>query len=142
MTRAAAECLPVGSDGERHGLRTDLEREDLAGNDPGYGTPRGGERGDVDADERNKRLLAGLVMNRDGDADDGDEVLANAHNGGTVEQERATTELLDSPHTRKGHEHVDDARRDRHEEGVLNARVLEEGRSICEQEQLAYDEQT
>ena len=63
---------PVGRDGERHRLGADLEGEDLAGDDPRDGAPGRGEGGDVDADERDERLLAGRVLDGDGDTDDGD----------------------------------------------------------------------
>jgi len=77
---------PVGGDGEGHGLGTDIEREDLTGDDPGDGTPRGGEEGDVDTDEGDQNLLSGGVGGRDGDTDDGDHELANAHSDGTDQE--------------------------------------------------------
>ena len=127
---------PVGRDGERHGLGTDVKGEDLAGDDPRDGSPGGGEGGNVDANKGNERLLAGLVVDGDSNANDRDEVLADTHDGGTVEEERAATEPLDTPHTRKGHEHVDDVGGDRDQEGVLDTRVLEEGRAVYESQSV------
>ena len=127
---------PVGRDGERHGLGTDVEGEDLARDDPRDGAPGGGEGGDVDANKGNERLMAGLVVDGDSNTDDRDEVLADTHDGGTVEEERAATEPLDTPHARKGHEHVDDVDGDRDQEGVLDTRVLEEGRAVYESQSV------
>ena len=121
---------------ERHGLGTHVGREDLTGDDPRDGTPGGREAGDGGADKGNERLLTGLVLGGDGDTDDRDEVLADTHDGGTVEEERAATEPLDTPHTRKGHEHVDDVGGDRDQEGVLDTRVLEEGRAVYESQSV------
>ena len=42
---------PVGRGRHRHGFRTDLERVDLGGDDPGDRTPRGGEEKDIDGTE-------------------------------------------------------------------------------------------
>ena len=127
---------PVRRGRHRHSLRTDVERENLAGDDPCDGTPGGGEGGDVDTDEGDERLLARVVVDRDGDANDRDEILANTHDGSAVEEERAATEPLDTPHTRKGHEHVDDVGGDRDQEGVLDTRVLEEGRAVYESQSV------
>ena len=44
---------PVGGDGKRHGLGSDVEGEDLASDDPRDRTPCRSEEGDVDADESN-----------------------------------------------------------------------------------------
>ena len=49
--------LPVGRGGHGEGLGADLEREDLAGNDPSDWTPRAGEEEDVDAHEGDQRLV-------------------------------------------------------------------------------------
>ena len=70
---------PVGRGGHGHGFSADVEREDLAGDDPSNGTPGGGEESDVDTDESNKCLLTGLILNGDGDTDDSHKVLADAH---------------------------------------------------------------
>ena len=72
------------------------------------GAPGGGEGGDVDADKGDERLLAGVVVDRDGDANDRDEILANTDDSSAVEEERAATEPLDTPHAWEGHEHIDD----------------------------------
>ena len=122
---------PVARDGERHRLRTDVEREDLADDDPGDGAPRARERSNVDADERDERLLAGRVRDRDGDADDRDEVLADAHHDRAPDEQRATAKALDTPHAGDGHEHVDDVGRDLRQEGVLDAGVGEERGAVC-----------
>ena len=125
---------PVGGDGEGHGLGTDVERENLAGDDPGDGTPRGGEEGDVDAHESDQNLLSRHVLGRDRDTDDGDQVLANAHANGTDQQQPPATEPLNTPHARESHEDVDDVRGDRDQERVGNTGVLEEHGTVVEDE--------
>lgn len=125
---------PVGCNGKGHGLGTDVEREDLTNNDPGDGAPGGGEGSNVDAHECDERLLAGGVVNGDGDADDCDEVLANTHNDGTPDEERATTKSLDTPHTGESHEDVYDVGSDGSEEGVGDTRVGEECSTVVEDE--------
>ena len=52
---------PVGGDREGHGFGTDVEREDLTGDDPSDGPPCGGEEGDIDTDEGDQNLLSGGV---------------------------------------------------------------------------------
>ena len=74
--------------------------------------------------------LAGRVVDGNRDADDGDEILADAHHDGTPDEQRPPSEALDAPHAGERHEHVDDVRRDLGEEGVLDAGVLEEGRAV------------
>jgi len=125
---------PVGGDGEGHGLGTNVEREDLTGDDPGDRTPCGSEECNVDANESDQNLLSGRVRSRDRDADDGDQELANAHPGGTDQEQPPTTEPLDAPHPRKCHKHVDDVGGDGDQEGVLNTRILEEDGAVVEDE--------
>jgi hypothetical protein len=98
---------PVAGGGHAHSLRTHGEREDLAGNDPRDRAPGRGEASDVDAHESDERLLARLVVDGDGDANDRDEELADAHEHGTPYEEGATAEALDAPHARYSHAHVD-----------------------------------
>lgn len=109
---------PVGGRAEGDSLGTDVERVDLTDDDPGDGAPCGGEGGDVDADEGDKGLLAGLIFDGDGDTDDSDEVLADAHSDCTPDEKRTTTESLDCPHARDSHEDVDDVGGDGNEEGI------------------------
>ena len=125
---------PVGGDGERHGLGTDVEREDFTGNDPGDRSPRRGKEGDVDANEGNQNLLPGGVLGRDRDTDDSDQELADAHADRTDQKQPPTTEPLDTPHPGKSHEHVDDVGGDGDQEGVRNTRVLEEHGAVVENE--------
>lgn len=117
---------PVGGNGERHGLGTDVEREDFASDDPSNGTPGGGEAGNVQADKGDEGFLAGSVLYGDGDTDDGDEELAHAHPESTPDEEGTTTEPLDTPHAGNGHEDVHDVCGDGGEEGVVDTGVLEE----------------
>ena len=122
---------PVRRGGEGHAFRARVEREDLAGDDPGDGSPGGRECSNVDTDKGNETLLTGLVLDGDGDTDDSDEELAHAHPSGTPDEESTTTELLNTPHAGDGHEDVDDRGGDGDEESVRDARVLEERRAVC-----------
>lgn len=82
-------------------------------------------------------MLTRLVVNGDGDTDDGDKVFANTHANGTDEQETTTTEALDTPHSGEGHEHIDDVSRNRNEEGVLDAGVLEERSTLKDETNMS-----
>jgi len=121
---------PVRGGGEGHGLCANVEREDFTGDDPSDGTPGGGEEGNVDADESNQNLLPSGVRHGDRDTDNGDQELANAHSGGSNQQQPSATKFLDTPHARKGHENTDDADDDGDQERVLNAGVLEENGTV------------
>lgn len=125
---------PVRRRGKRHALRAHVEREDLADDDPRDGPPRRREEGDVDAHESDEHLLTREVRLRDGHTRDRDDELAHAHAHRADEQQPAAPKALDAPHTRERHEAVDNVRRDADEEGVLNARVLEEDRAVVEDE--------
>lgn len=125
---------PVARDAHAHRLGADVEREHLADDDPRDGPPRRRERRDVDAHERDERLLPRRVRHRDRHADDRDEELAHAHERRAVEQQRAPPEALDAPHARQRHEHVHDVRRDADQERVFDARVGEERRAVCARE--------
>lgn len=125
---------PVGGGGHGHSLGTDVEREDLAGDDPGNWSPSSSEEGDVDADEGDQDLLSGQVGVRDGNTDDGDDVLAEEHTSGTDEEERTTTSTVNEPDTRNGHADVDDVGGNGDQERIRNTRALEEGRAVVEDE--------
>jgi len=125
---------PVGGDGEGHSLGTDIEWEDLAGDDPSDRTPCGGEEGVVGTYESDQNLLSSNVRGRDRNTDDGDQELANTHAGGTDQEQPSTTEPLDTPHTRESHEHVYDVGGDSDQEGVTDTRVLEERGTVVEDE--------
>ena len=94
---------PVGRDGERHRLGADLEREDLAGDDPRDGAPGRSKGGDIDADERDKRLLAGRVLDGNGDTDDGNcmEVSGGGRVRGRIHIPRySQMVIMTAPHRR------------------------------------------
>ena len=116
---------PVGGNRHGHCFGSDVEREDLTGDDPGDGAPCGGEERDIDADKSDQSLLSGDVLSRDCDTNDGGQELANAHADGTDQEGLPSTELLDIPHARESHEDVDDIDGDSDQERVGNARVLE-----------------
>lgn len=78
------------------------------------------------ADKRDQDLLRRLIVGRSRDSDDGDDELRDGHARGTVEEERATTQLVDRPHAGHGGTDVDNVRRDRNDERVVDARVFEE----------------
>jgi hypothetical protein len=61
--------LPVARDRQRHRFSANGQWENFPSNDPGDGTPRRSEEGDVDTHQGHERLLTGGVMNGDGDTD-------------------------------------------------------------------------
>ena len=98
---------PVGGGGESNTTGADGEREDLADDDPGTGTPGAGEEEDEDGDEGDlsidsrdivgERISVGIRMGfveSDGDTDDGNKELADTHTKGTNDEERSSTEFL------------------------------------------------
>lgn len=143
---------PVGGSRDTNTTRSDGEREDLANDDPGTGTPGGGEEEDEDGDESNLGvdsadvvgdLSVGLVssgrgvgvVESDGDTDDGDEELADKHTSSTDEEDAAAAESLDGPEGERSGEDVDDGEDNRDEEGVLDSTSgLEEGSRVVEDE--------
>lgn len=125
---------PVRSGCDGEGLSADLEREDLASNDPSDWAPRAGEEEDVNADECNKSLLGRLVVDAGNGTRDGDNELADSHTDGTEEQEVAATPLLDEVEAREGGSDVDSRCDHADSEGVAETGVLEERSSIVEDE--------
>ena len=101
---------PVGGGGESDSTGSDGEGEDFADKNPGPGTPGGGKEKDEDCDEGNlsvdrgdvvcqrlcriRRIRVGVVE-ANGNADDGNEKLADKHTEGTPDKKKASTELLD-----------------------------------------------
>src|SRR3569833_180782 len=134
---------PVGSRRQTDTTRADRQGEDLANDDPGAGSPGGGEEEDEDGDEGDlgvdgghvvgQRLLGGErvgvgVVEADRDADDGDEELADQHAQGTPDEDGAAAEALDGPEGNRGREDVDQREDQGHQEDVLDgARGLQEG---------------
>jgi len=88
----------------------------------------------VEANEGDENFLASNVLHRDGDTDDGDDVFAQTHSNGTDEKETATTEALNTPHSRNGHNHIDNVGDNGNYEWVGDAGILEEGGAIVEDE--------
>jgi len=125
---------PIGGDGEGHCLCSDGEREDFRSDDPSDWSPSGSEEGNVDADKGYEDLLTGVVVDGDGDTDNGDNVLADDHTGGTDEQETTTSDVVDGPESGEGHADVDDVGGDGDQEWIGDTRVLEEGGSVIEDE--------
>lgn len=122
---------PVGGGGQSDTLGTDGEREDLANDDPSGRTPGGSERGEVDAGEGDQ-AAAGSVGAGVGSTDNGNDELTHQHDGGTVDEERTTTKLLDGVEGERSGGDVDDIGDDGDEEGVLDADLLEEGGAVVD----------
>lgn len=108
---------PIASGGETDTAAADLQREDFANEDPGAWTPGGGEEEDVDADKGDHGGDAGGVGVVDG-ADDGDNVLADDHTGGTPDEKRTASEFLDGVKGDGGGAHVDEGSDQGNEERV------------------------
>lgn len=140
---------PVGGGRETDTARADGEREDLADQDPGTGTPGRGEEEDEDGDEGdlgvdgvdvvgNGRIAVGGkvgLVEADGDTDDGDDKLADCHAKGAPEEDGAAAETLDGPERDRGGEDVDDGEDHGDEELVLDgAGGLEERGGVVEDE--------
>ena len=92
---------PIGSGGHGKTFGAGFEREDLTGDDPGDGTPGGGEEENVEADERDEDFAGGLAVRVCG-AGDGDDELADEHADGTPEEHGAATPFLDHVETGNG----------------------------------------
>lgn len=93
-----------------------------------------GRAHNIDANESNQDTLSRNIIHRDGDTDNRNDELAKAHADSSNEKELAATKALDTPDTRKGHEHVDDVGRNSDKEAVFDARILEERCAIVENE--------
>jgi len=78
--------------------------------------------------------LSGLISRGCCNTDNGDNVLADTHSGGSNEEEFATSEVIDCPDTWNGGDDVDDIGDDTDDERILNTGLNEEGRSIVENE--------
>ena len=132
MTYAVPE--PVGGSREGNTAGTDGQREDLADHYPGTGTPGAGEEEDVDTDEGNHGS-DGLVVIVVGDTDDGDDELADNHAESTPQEQRTTTDLLNSVERERSGADVDNGGDDAEQEGVLDCAELgEEGGTEVEDE--------
>merc|ERR1712113_425267 len=139
---------PVGSGGKTDTTGTDREREDLANDDPGTRAPGGGEEEDEDSDEGNlgvdsrnvvgNRLTGSVfvgVVEANSNTDDSNQELADQHAESTPDQERATTEPLNSPEGDRGGADVDEGEDQRDQEDVVNgAGRRQEWRGVVEDE--------
>jgi hypothetical protein len=125
---------PVGCGGHGEGLGADLEREDLAGDDPGDGAPRRGEEENVDADESDQGALSDEVLNSNSRANTSHNKLADGHSDGTEEEKRATAPCFDKVQTREGRGDVHGRGDHRNGEGVGDAAALEERGAVVEDE--------
>lgn len=144
---------PVGGGGEGDTTRSDGEGEDFTDQDPGTRTPGGGEEEDEDGDEGNlsvdgrdvvgagKRVTtSGVgdivgVVETDGNTNDGDDKLADQHTEGTPDEQRTTTELLNSPEGDGCRADVDEGEDQGDQKGVGDsASRLEERCGVVEDE--------
>ena len=124
---------PVGGGGQGNTLGTNGQRVDLADNDPGGGTPGGGKAKDVKAHKNDQAGAGGLGAGQ-GSADGADDELADQHKTGTPDEQLAAAKLLDAIEGDRGGDDVDQVGDERDEEGVLDARLLEEGGTVVEDE--------
>jgi hypothetical protein len=124
---------PVGGSGKGDTLSTNGERVDLSDHDPGSGTPGGGEAKDVEADEDDQAGVGSLGSGKSS-SDGTDNKLADQHPDGTPDEKLAATELLDTIESDGGGNDVDQVGDERDQERVFNAGLLEEGRSVVEDE--------
>jgi hypothetical protein len=133
---------PVGGGGESNTTGADGERENLADDDPGTGTPSAGEEEDEDGDERNlgvdsRDVNCALVtisvdvslVEADSDTNDGDKELADQHAKGTPDEERTTSESLNGVERDGSRADVDEGEDQGDQEGVADGTGRGEERS-------------
>jgi len=139
---------PVGGGGHGQALGADLEWEDLAGDDPGDGTPGAGKEEDVEADKgdeslgRRVELVGGGLTSvggqdtgvDEGDTDSRDNELADTHANSTPEEEWAATSLLNKVKTREGRDGVDNVSDEAIDEGAANVGIGKVGNTVVEDE--------
>ena len=135
---------PIGGGRQTNAARADGQREDLADDDPGARTPGRGEEEDKDTDKGDlgvdgARVDGGtirvLLVEADGDADDGDDELTEEHAKGPPDEQGPASEALDGVEGDRGRADVDEGEDERDQEGVFDAgRGLEEGGRIVEDE--------
>jgi hypothetical protein len=111
---------PVAGGRETDTAGTDGQREDLADQDPSARAPGGCEEGDSEADEGDLGLGGGLVLGRDGGAEDSSEELADEHAQGTPDEQGTTTEAFDGVERDGSGKDVDESGDETDEEGVGN----------------------
>lgn len=130
LDAAFLECwrtgLTVGRGRKTDTAGTDGEREDLANDDPGSGTPGGSENGNVQADEGDHGTggvgvgwVVDSVLASSGTNCTNDE-LHDDHTSGTEDENRTTSNLLNHDERGRSREHVDEGGDETDEEGVLN----------------------
>lgn len=141
---------PVGSSGQSNTTRSDRQREDLTNDNPGTGTPGGGEEEDEDGDEGDLSIDSGNVVGNvlgsvggigvglvetNGNTNDGDQELADEHTKSTDDENGTTTESLDSPERQGSGADVDQREDQRDQEGVADGTGgLEERGRVVEDE--------
>ena len=128
-----------------------MEREDFTGDDPSNRTPGGGKEclenvstldqstkrigtHNVETNECDQNFLTSNILHRDGNTNDGDDVFAQTHANSTNEKEATTAEAFNTPHSRNGHNHIDDVGNDGNDEWVFDSGILEEGGAIVKDE--------
>ena len=148
MKRRGTYSIPEPVRGSRQSntAGTDRERENLADDDPGTRTPRGGEEEDEDSNERNLSIDGGNIVRHgvaissqvgfvetNSDTDDGDEELTDQHAQCTVDKNCATTESLNGVEGDWSGANIDQCKDKRDEENVLDRTSrLQEGGGVVE----------
>jgi hypothetical protein len=131
LTRDDGVPEPVRRGRDTDTTRTNGQRECLADDDPGGGTPGAGEEEDVDADESNlgrngTRVIC--LLSTLGDTNGTNNELCDDHANGTTNQQGTTAKSLNGPERDGGREHVDESSDQGDQEGVLDrAKLVEEG---------------
>jgi hypothetical protein len=125
---------PVGSGGETDTTGADGNREDLADDDPGAGSPGRGKEEDVDADECDEGTSGVWVVGK-GSSNGTDDELADDHAEGAPDEDSAAAESLNGPEGDGSRAHVDDGEDQGHEEGVGDGvQGLQEDGGVVEDE--------
>lgn len=120
------DCVPqpVAGGRETDTTRTNGQREDLTNKNPSARTPGRSEEGDGETDEGDLSRSSGVVVDRDGGAEDGSQKLTGEHAQGTPDEQGTTTEAFDSPERDGSRKDVDEGGDETDEEGVRNCALL------------------
>lgn len=103
-------------------FRSRLEREELAGDDPGARSPGGREEEDIEADEAELGDDGRVVLNSSGISCRRNNVLGDSHTQSTNQKDRASSKLINGVEAGERADNIDDIRNDREQERAWQGR--------------------
>lgn len=116
---------PVRGGRHGHGLSSNRKGVDLGRDDPCEASPGRGEEGDEEAHEGDEDPLACKVGGCNRDSDGSYDKLRDGHSGGSDEEERSSSVLVDGPDSGNGHDDIDDVGDDGNSESLSDSGVEE-----------------